>query len=141
VVRLSPTGAVKQTFGTQDQGAGALGQPTSVAVLAGGQLAVLDPGSGNVVIFSPSGALVRTWHVNRSATVNGPQLVADSNSLWLTDQGSNQILHDSLSGQQLAAYTAPGLLGPSALAIGNGVIVISEPSTAKIVALRAPPGP
>ena len=131
---------MRQSFGVRGPGVGSGSQPTSVAALPSGLLAVLDPSLGEVVIVSSSGAPVHEWQIGKSGTEHGPQLVADGNSLWLTDPGSKRLLHVAISGHQRAAYTASGLQSPGALALGSGVIVVSDAGSAQLVEFQAPPG-
>jgi len=121
----------------------ALSSPNGLAIAPNGNLYVANYGSGQVLVYTPSGGqMVQVPGSNLSAGLSGPVRVAfdAAGDLYVADVGANAILVFGANGTPLTAATisAPHPLG---VAVDNtGVVYVAENQANAVAVFSYPSG-
>jgi peptidylglycine monooxygenase len=131
VHRFDAVGKLLGRWGQPGSGPGEFTTPHSVAVLADGRVAVADRENNRVQVFTADGTWLASWtdhHKPMSLSVDG------AGRLWVTDQVPRLSV---LSGEgALVGRCRPVLNGAHGMALGEGVVVLSEQNPPRVTRLQ-----
>jgi len=131
VLKLSPTGRILMTLGTEGvsgNGPDTFDRPTGVAVAPNGDIFVSDGhapnahNSARIVKFSPDGRFIKTWGRKGSAPGEFDEphdifIGGTQNRLYVADRKNRRIQVFDLDGKFIAAW--PQFGEPSSVFVGN----------------------
>lgn len=101
-----------------------------IAIGADGTIYVSDTPQGQVVVLSPSGAVLRTFGSGHLTKARGIAVDNSDGSVWLTDQGTGYIDHFSSSGAFLGRLGGPSYLRlPVGIAVDQGFLLVADQAT------------
>lgn len=136
VLKLSPTGQLLATFGTDGSGPGQFNSPLGVALDMQGNLYVADFFNDRVQKFSPTGEVLTTWGSTGvgPGKFRGPLGVAldAQGNVYVTDAGSAdgsftdyRIQKFSPAGQEISSWGSAGT-GPGQFRNPNGIALDAQ---------------
>ena len=133
VVKFSPDGRVLTVWGSKGTGDGQFDDPASVAVdPTANKVYVADPRNKRIQVFDSDGKFLTKWIVPEWGGPYGfEDLAIDSSNgrLYASSANINAVLIFDLNGNRIGRLTAKppdALDGPSALALANGKLYVSN---------------
>ncbi len=132
VVRCDKNGKYLGAFGGPGDTDGKFKAPVDLTFGPGGNLAVLDRGTGFVQAFSKDGKFVARVVGGGTGVYNPAGIAANANALFVADTGTGRLLSfapGSAKGQELArSGWGPGeLREPTGVAVdGEGILVVDD---------------
>jgi sugar lactone lactonase YvrE len=129
ILRYSPEGALRGSFGREGRCPGEFLYPTGIACLPDGTIFVSEYGGNDrVQVFSPDGRLLRGWgaYGDGPAEFKRPQSLAlSSDRLYVADAANHRILVFTHDGKPVASWD--GLRYPYGVSVEpGGTILVAE---------------
>ncbi|MGZ5799755.1 MAG: hypothetical protein ACXWJZ_03895, partial [Burkholderiaceae bacterium] len=140
VVKLSESGQIITSMGSEGSGAGQFDEPVDLAISNSGNIFVADAGNKSVLSFSSDGVFLRAMRGSGNNVLEEPSAIAFDahDNLYVLDRSRANVMVFSPQGEQLSSFgksvagEVTALLKPVALTVVSDEVLVLDGNRVKV---------